>query len=98
MRDEPLDWGTLVPRSVHPIRVAAIEAMRWIDEPFSAADLDKMFDDPPGVPAIAYHLRVLAFELPVLRLYSEETIRGANRKLYFFRKRTPASRKRKRAA
>lgn len=96
MRDEPLDWGTLVPRSVHPIRVAALEAMQWIDEPFSAVDLDRMHDDdPPGVPAIAYHLRVLAFDLLVLRLYSEETIRGAHRKLYFFRKRPPASRRRK---
>lgn len=98
MRDEPLDWGTLVPRTVHPIRVAALEAMRWIDEPFSAVDLDRMHEDPPGVPAIAYHLRALAFDLPVLRLYSEETIRGAHRKLYFFRKRTPASKRRKRAA
>ena len=63
--------------------------MQWIDEPFSAVDLDRMHDDPPGVPAIAYHLRVLAFDLPVLRLYGEETIRGARRKLYFFPKPDP---------
>jgi hypothetical protein len=98
MRDEPLDWGTLVPRTVHPIKVAALEAMQWIDEPFSAVDLDRMHDDSPGLPTVAYHLRALAFDLSVLRLYSEETIRGAHRKLYFFRKRTPASRRRKRAA
>ncbi len=64
MRDEPLDWNALVFRSVHPIRVAALEAMQWIDEPFSAADLSKMYDDPPGIPAVAYHLRVLALNLP----------------------------------
>ncbi|HSS50795.1 MAG TPA: hypothetical protein VLX28_17790 [Thermoanaerobaculia bacterium] len=88
----------LVSRTLHPIKVAALEAMWWIDEPFSALDLNKMHDDPPGIHATAYHLRVLAFDLPVLRLYKEEAIRGAKRKLYFFRKRTPASRRRVRAA
>jgi len=98
MRDEALDWDALVPSAIHPVRVAALEAMRWIDEPFSAVDLDRMHGDPPGVPLIAYHLRALAFDLPVLRLYGEEAIRGAQRKLYFFRDQTPASRRRKRAA
>lgn len=99
MRDEPLDWDALVPRAINPIRVAILEAMRWIDEPFSAADLNRMYeDDPPGISAIAYHMRTLAFDFPVLRLYGEETIRGAKRKLYYFIKRTPASRRRKRAA
>jgi hypothetical protein len=88
----------LAPLLLHPMQVAAIEAMRWIDEPFSSVDLDRMHDDPPGVSAIAYHLRSLAFDLPVLRIYEEETIRGSTRKIYFFRKRTPASRRRKRAA
>ncbi len=98
MKDEPLDWGVLVPLAINPIRVAIPEAMRWIDEPFSAVDLDRMHEDPPGIEAIAYHMRILAFDLPLLRLYKEETIRGATRKLYFFRKRTPASKVRKRAA
>jgi hypothetical protein len=98
MRDAPLDWGALIPRAVHPIRVAALEAMCWIDEPFSAVDLDRMHDDQPGVETVAYHMRVMAFDQPVLRLYGEETIRGATRKLYHFRKRTPVSRRRKRAA
>jgi hypothetical protein len=98
MRDEPLDWDSLVSRTVNPIRVAALEAMCWVDEPFSAVDLNRMYGgDPPSVEAVAYHLRALAFDLPVLRLYKEEAIRGATRKLYYFRKRTPASRRRKRA-
>jgi hypothetical protein len=98
MGDEPLDWDALVPRPAHPIKVAALEAMRWIDEPFSAVDLDRMHDDPPGTPRIAYHLRVMAFDLTALRLYREETIRGVHRKLYFVRGRTPASRRRKKVA
>jgi hypothetical protein len=98
MREEPLDWDALVSRTVHPVRVAVLEAMRWIDEPFSAVDLRRMHgDDPPGVEVIAYHMRGLALDLRVLRLYEEETIRGATRKLYYFRKGTPASKRRKRA-
>lgn len=100
MRGEPVDWGKLAPLVLPPMQVAALEAMRWIDEPFSAADLHGMYDDDesPGTPALAYHLRTLAFELPALRLYEEEAVRGSVRKLYFFRDRTPASRRRKRAA
>lgn len=98
MRDEPVDWGKLAPLVLHSMQVAILEAMRWIDEPFSAVDLNRMHNNPPGVPAIAYHLRTLAFDLPVLRLYREEAIRRSVRKLYFFRKRTPSSRRRKQAA
>lgn len=98
MRNEPWDCESLVLRTIHPIRVAAVEAMRWIDEPFSSADLDRMHDDPPGVENISYHMRVLAFDFPVLCLYDEEEIRGSVRKLYYFRDRTPASRRRKQAA
>lgn len=93
MRDEPVDWAGLVPLVLPAMQVAALEAMRWIDEPFSAADLHQMCEDSPGTPATAYHLRTLAFKLPVLRLYEEEAVRGAVRKLYFFRNRTPASRR-----
>ena len=91
MEREPFDWDALGPR-VHRIKEAALEAMLWIDEPFSAVDLDRMYEDPPGLESIAYHLRVMALRPgPVLRLYAEETIRGAKRKLYFFFGRTPAS-------
>lgn len=93
MRDEPVDWAGLAPLVLPPMQVAALEAMRWIDEPFSAADLHQMCVDSPGTPAFAYHLRTLAFKLPTLRLYEEEAIRGSMRKLYFFRNRTPASRR-----
>jgi hypothetical protein len=98
VRDDPKDWDAIIARGVHPIRVAAIEAMRWIDEPFSPVDLDRMYADPPGVETTAYHMRALASNLKLLRLYEEETIRGAKRKIYYFRNRTPASRRRKRAA
>jgi len=92
MKDEPFDWGLLISHSIHPIRIAAVEAMRWIEEPFSAVDLKRMHEeDPPSVEVIAYHLRVLATELPMFRVYETERIRGATRRLYFFRHWTPVS-------
>ena len=96
--DEPIDWEKLVPLIVHPTKVAIIEAMLWIDEPFSAVDVEEMTDGKLPTTAIAYHLRHLALDLSILRLYGEEPIRGAWKKLYFFRKRMPASRRRKKAA
>jgi hypothetical protein len=98
MRDESQGWDEIVSRDIHPIRVAVLEAMLWIDESFSPVDLDRMHDDPPGVETIAYHMRALTSSPRVLRLYDEESIRGATRKLYYFRNRTPASRRRTRPA
>lgn len=89
-------WWKLTSFVLHPVKVAIIEAMLWIDEPMSAVDIDRMHDDPPGTTAVAYHLRNLAFDISVLDLYDEETIRGARRKLYFFRGRTPRVEERKR--
>jgi hypothetical protein len=85
MRGEPVDWGRLAPLVLSPVQVAALEAMRWIDEPFSAVDLHQMHDEDesPGTPALAYHLRTLAFRLAALRLYEEEAVRGAVRKALF---------------
>jgi len=102
MRDRPdnesSEWDEIVSGGVHPLRVAAVEAMRWIGEPFSPSDLVRMHTDPPGIETVAYHMRALASLLPVLDLYDEEMIRGATRKLYYFRGRTPESERRKRAA
>jgi hypothetical protein len=30
---EPFDWSALVPRVAHPLRVAIVEALLWIDRP-----------------------------------------------------------------
>lgn len=98
MGDEPMQWEKLVPLVLHPIKVATIEALIWIEEPLSAVDVDRMHGETLGIPTAAYHLRSLASSLRVLRLYDEEAVRGANRKLYYFRRRTPASRRRRKRA
>lgn len=100
-RDEPLDWDALVPLVIHEIKLAILEAMLWIDEPLAATDVLRMYEGEKKkeyVSSISYHLRSLALDLPVLELYDEEAVRGAWRKLYYFRNRTPASRRRKQSA
>lgn len=93
---EPLDWGALVPLIVHKTKLVILEAMLWIDEPLSAVDVQEMYGGKKriNVSSISYHLRSLALDHPVLFLYEEERVRGAWRRLYYFRNRTPASRRR----
>lgn len=92
--DRPLDWGDLVPLIVHKTKLIILEAMIWVDEPLSAVDIREMCGGELSTSALSYHLRSLASDHPILRLYAEEPVRGAWKKLYYFRNRTPASRRR----
>ena len=92
----PLDWGDLVPLIVHRTKLIILEAMLWVDEPLSAVDVREMCDGEFSTSVLSYHLRSLAFDHPVLRLYDEEPVRGAWKKNYYFRNRAPASGRRRR--
>jgi DNA-binding transcriptional ArsR family regulator len=80
---EALDWGALVSRLVYPTKVWIIEALRWIGEPLSASELEKIFGGSLSVSAISYHVTTLA-KLGVLERVDEFQIRGAWKKLYAF--------------
>jgi len=55
-----LNWAWLVARTIHPIKVAIIEALRWIDRPATATDLWRSFDvEGFGQRDVAYHARKL---------------------------------------
>jgi DNA-binding transcriptional ArsR family regulator len=79
--DQHFDWESLVPLLVHPVKVAIIEAMSWIDRPLSATDLDKILNGDIGVSLISYHLRKLA-ELGAIERVHQETVRGAVQSFY----------------
>lgn len=82
--DERFDWGSLVPRIVHPLKVVSIEALQWIGRPLSASDLTKIIDNERyGVANISYHLNKLA-EVEAIEVVSERQKRGAIEKFYFF--------------
>lgn len=56
----PFSWEELVPLLIHPLRVATIEALRYIGEPLSTADLKVIFDEDYALSVISYHLVTLA--------------------------------------
>lgn len=85
------DWSLTVPFSVHPARVAIIEALRWIGEPLSAIELEGCFDGHFDISGLSYHLRTLA-EHEVLVKTGERQVRGAVQKFYFFPECDSASR------
>lgn len=92
-----LDWGDLVPLIVHKTKLIIIEAMLWVDEPLAAVDIQAMHGGKkkPNLSSLSYHIKSLDTDLSILRLYDEEQVRGAWKKNYYFRSRTPASRRRK---
>lgn len=87
--NRPFQWDMLVPHLLHPLKVAIIEAMCWIDEPLSARNLDQIFDDEFGVSLVAYHVRVLA-DYGALEKVRQQAVRGALQTFYVLTTKEPA--------
>lgn len=89
MKDEErdgstFDWAALVPRLVHPLKVEIIEALLWIDQPLSSADLVKVFEARRGsLSVIAYHVKGLA-KVGAIEVVRRRQVRGAEEKFYAF--------------
>jgi hypothetical protein len=81
--DEPFDWAMLVPRVVHPLQVAIVEALWWIDRPLSASELELVFVHQFGLSLISYHVQQLR-KAGALEEVGREQVRGALKRLYFF--------------
>jgi DNA-binding transcriptional ArsR family regulator len=78
------DWDALVPLVVHPMRVQIIEALGWIGEPLSAANLTRIFDDADlSLSGVSYHVTTLA-KAGVLVKVGQRPVRGSVEKFYFF--------------
>lgn len=78
---ERFDWAWLVPRVIHPTKVAIIEAMLWIDRPISASELEKVFEGQIGLGVASYHVKELA-KMGVLVRVGERQVRGALQVFY----------------
>lgn len=79
--DEPyFDWGALVPRIVHPLKLAIVEAFLWIDEPLSASCLFKSLDIH-SLGLFDYHLGQLA-KWGVVRQRRRKQVRGATQTFF----------------
>src|SRR4051794_39587670 len=84
--DGRLDWGALLSRSIHPTRLWIIEAMRIIDRPLSASELEHVFDRKQSTSAISYHMLTLA-KIGIVEQVEMQQVRGTWKRLYIF---TPA--------
>lgn len=78
---EALDWSVLVPFFIHPVQVAVIEAMWWIDEPLSATLLKNVFDEKFDLSIVSYHVATLAKQ-DILKKVGQRHVRGAREKFY----------------
>jgi Helix-turn-helix domain len=52
-------WLDLPEAALHPVRVQLVEALRWIEEPLSAAALISVCDGTLRRPEVVHHLRRL---------------------------------------
>jgi DNA-binding transcriptional ArsR family regulator len=84
------NWDSLVPYLVHPVKVAIIEAMEWIEVPVSPRELDRILDEKFGLSLVSYHIRTLA-DLGVVEKVREQSVRGALKTFYSLSAREPAS-------
>ena len=81
---EQFRWDMLVPRVVHPLKVAIVEAMSWVDRPLSSTDLVKVMDDQEiYLSHVAYHMRKLV-DAGALKPIRRRQVRGATETFYFF--------------
>jgi hypothetical protein len=78
-----LDWSALFSRSIHPTRLWIIEAMRVIDRPLSASELEHVLDRKQSTSAISYHLNTLA-KIEIIEQAEMQQVRGAWKRLYVF--------------
>jgi len=77
----PFNWDFLVPYLIHPVKVAIIEAMEWIEIPVSPRELDRVFDEEFGLSLVAYHMRTLA-DIGVVEKVRQQSVRGALQTFY----------------
>jgi hypothetical protein len=80
-RNGHFNWDSLIPYLVHPVKVAIIEAMEWIEVPVSPRELDRVFDEKFGLSLVAYHMRTLA-DVGVVEKVGQQPVRGAVQTFY----------------
>lgn len=83
LRLSEFDWASLVALTVHPLKVAIIEALLWVEEPLSATELTRMGEGDYNLDMVIYHTRGLV-KMGVLEATDMRRVRGARERFYFF--------------
>jgi hypothetical protein len=72
----PFCWAALVPLIVHPLKVAIIEALLWIEQPLSAKQLELSFDcEEYYLGVISHHAKQLA-KVKVIAILGSAPVAG----------------------
>lgn len=74
--DVDVDWGLLASRFIHSTKISIIEAMRYIDQPLSASELEKVLGGSFISSTLSYHLKSLAEKGVVEELAKEKGMAG----------------------
>ena len=81
------NWAWLVPRVVHPLRVAIIEALAYMDQPLSATDLQRLFGvEDLELSLVSYHVNQLR-KAEVLVKVGQRQVLGSVERFYVLRQR-----------
>jgi hypothetical protein len=78
----PIDWAALVAHTIHPAKVAILEALRSVGVALSATELTEMLSDGEfNFDIVHYHLLSLA-KVGAVAQTSSRPVRGARERHY----------------
>jgi DNA-binding transcriptional ArsR family regulator len=78
-------WASLVAATIHPVKVAIIEALLWVHVPLSGTELAEIFGNGDyNLDIVLYHLRGLV-RLGLIEVTDTRRARGARERYFFFR-------------
>lgn len=83
-------WPSLIECHIHPVKIAAVEALRWIGGPLSAKELWLMKVGEPKYGNVAYHVKALA-DLGLIEQTHARPARGTMEKFYALPSTSPAA-------
>src|SRR3954454_17573416 len=82
LRRQPrFDWPGLLDSQVHPVKVAVVEALRWVGGPLSAREVWLMDIGEPEYVTVAYHVKSLV-DLGLLTQVASSPARGSVEKFH----------------
>jgi hypothetical protein len=80
---DAFDWTALVAWSIHPLKVAIIECLLWVEEPLSVTEMTQIFDGDHPFDLVKYHVGRLV-KLGTMEATDERRVRGTREKYYYF--------------
>lgn len=73
------DWNPFVPQLVHPMKVAIVEALAYMEQPLSASELKRLFGDVRYISNVSYHLEELS-QIGAVMPEEEQQVGGSTKK------------------